>query len=212
LALAKLLLAPPNLLLMDEPTTHLDMASIDALINALRQYTGTLVFISHDVHFIRHVAEQVLHVNAGQLTAYAGNFDYYLEKSKAGDARAAVERGGSAAATPVPAEPRDGGPGQPAARSGPKSKEQRRLEAEARAARSAPLRAARAKVQQLEKEIASLESRQSELTAALEAPETYSEPGKPHALNRELATVVDRLATLTGEWERASTEVASMED
>ncbi len=57
LALVKLLLDPPNLLLMDEPTTHLDMASIDALVCALEQFQGTLIFISHDVYFIRALAE-----------------------------------------------------------------------------------------------------------------------------------------------------------
>src|SRR5207237_2604129 len=68
LALVKLLLDPPNLLLMDEPTTHLDIGSIDALIVALKQYHGTLIFISHDVHFIRAIATSVLHINAGVLT------------------------------------------------------------------------------------------------------------------------------------------------
>src|SRR5213082_537981 len=65
LALVKLLLDPPNLLLMDEPTTHLDIGSIDALIGALKQYHGTLIFISHDVHFIRAIATSVLHITAG---------------------------------------------------------------------------------------------------------------------------------------------------
>ena len=65
LALVKLLLYPPNLLLMDEPTTHLDVGSIDALIGALAQYEGTLIFISHDVHFIRAIATSVLHISAG---------------------------------------------------------------------------------------------------------------------------------------------------
>src|ERR1700759_1450675 len=63
LALVKLLLDPPNLLLMDEPTTHLDMPSIDALIYALEQYQGTLIFISHDVYFIRKIGNRVVHVN-----------------------------------------------------------------------------------------------------------------------------------------------------
>src|SRR6059058_426822 len=65
LALVKLLLDPPNLLLMDEPTTHLDIGSIDALIAALKQYHGTLIFISHDVHFIRAIATSVLHIISG---------------------------------------------------------------------------------------------------------------------------------------------------
>ena len=84
LGLIKLLLNPPNLLLMDEPTTHLDMASIDALIDALKQYQGTLIFISHDVYFIRALAQTVLHISAGNLTSYSGDYDYYLEKSGAG--------------------------------------------------------------------------------------------------------------------------------
>ena len=93
LALVKLLLDPPNLLLMDEPTTHLDVGIIDALIGALEQYEGTLIFISHDVYFIRAIAKKVLHINAGQLTPYAGDYDYYLDKSQATSERAALTCG-----------------------------------------------------------------------------------------------------------------------
>ena len=93
LALVKLLLDPPNLLLMDEPTTHLDIGSIDALIGALKQYEGTLIFISHDVHFIRSIADSVLHISAGKLSPYAGNYDYYLDKTRAVSARAALVAG-----------------------------------------------------------------------------------------------------------------------
>src|ERR1700756_2395101 len=90
LALVKLLLDPPNLLLMDEPTTHLDIGSIDALVGALSQYEGTLIFISHDVYFIRAIAKTVLHINAGKLAPYAGDYDYYLDKSRATSARAGL--------------------------------------------------------------------------------------------------------------------------
>ena len=81
LALAKLLLDPPNCLLMDEPTTHLDMGSIEAVIYALEQYKGTLLFISHDVYFIRSIATSVLHVRNGNLKFYPGDYDYYLDKT-----------------------------------------------------------------------------------------------------------------------------------
>src|SRR3989449_10419971 len=90
LALVNLLLAPPNLLLMDEPTTHLDMSSIDALAFALDQFEGTLIFISHDVYFIRALANHVVHVNAGQFTHYPGGYQYYLDKTQAQSARAAL--------------------------------------------------------------------------------------------------------------------------
>lgn len=83
LNLIKFLVDPPNLLLMDEPTTHLDIHSAESLMLALERYEGTLVFISHDVHFIRKLATKVLHVNAGKLAAYTGGYDYYLEKTGA---------------------------------------------------------------------------------------------------------------------------------
>ena len=209
LALAKLLLSPPNLLLMDEPTTHLDIPSIDALVNALRQYEGTLIFISHDVHFIRSIANRVLHVSAGTLTPYAGNYDYYLDKSKAGGEREALT------AKLTDSRPKQEAQAKPAAaaaaRTGPKTKEQKRAEAEARAARSAPVRNLRAKIANLEKEISSLETRQQELTAALEAPETYSHPGKAQTINRELSAEIARLQAATAEWERASAELERLE-
>src|SRR2546425_4476009 len=104
LALVKLLLDPPNLLLMDEPTTHLDMSSIDALAYALDQFQGTLIFISHDVYFIRALANHVVHVNAGRLTHYPGEYQYYLDKTKAVSARAALTSGGRDALPRVQAD------------------------------------------------------------------------------------------------------------
>ncbi|HWD20441.1 MAG TPA: ABC-F family ATP-binding cassette domain-containing protein [Verrucomicrobiae bacterium] len=91
LNLVKFLVDPPNLLLMDEPTTHLDLQTVESLTLALERYEGTLVFISHDVHFIRHLATKVLHVNAGRITPYVGGYDYFLEKTGAlQDERAAL--------------------------------------------------------------------------------------------------------------------------
>ncbi len=92
LNLIKFLVDPPNLLLMDEPTTHLDIHTVESLILALSSYEGTLVFISHDVHFIRQLATKVLHVSNGQVTPYAGGYDYFLEK-KGADERAALTAG-----------------------------------------------------------------------------------------------------------------------
>jgi len=96
LNLVKFLVDPPNLLLMDEPTTHLDILSIDSLVNALKDYQGTLVFISHDVHFIRSLAENTIHItrkdddSCSVLTRYSGGYDYFLEKSGLNDDRSAV--------------------------------------------------------------------------------------------------------------------------
>ena len=90
LNLVKFLVDPPNVLLMDEPTTHLDIQSIEGLTQALKAYEGTLIFISHDVHFIRCLATKVLHINSGKVTPYVGGYDYYLEKSGIVNERAAL--------------------------------------------------------------------------------------------------------------------------
>jgi ATP-binding cassette subfamily F protein 3 len=198
LALARLLVHPPNLLLMDEPTTHLDIASIDALVGALKAYEGTLIFISHDVYFIRSLAETVLHVNAGRLTPYAGNYDYYLEKSRASNERAALTAGftdarppqRAAAVTPAPV------PAAAAPARKPDRNEIKRL---------------RTEVGKFEEAVAVLEKKQADLTAALEAPETYTTPGRPQHLNRELSVIVDQLATATEAWESAASRLAELE-
>jgi ATP-binding cassette, subfamily F, member 3 len=80
LILAKYLINPPNCLLLDEPTTHLDVDAVDALVKALTEYEGTIIFISHDIHFVRSVANMVYEVKNGTVRRFPGNFDYYFEK------------------------------------------------------------------------------------------------------------------------------------
>jgi ATP-binding cassette subfamily F protein 3 len=207
LALARLLVKPPNLLLMDEPTTHLDIPSIDALIGALKNYEGTFIFISHDVHFIRALAENVLHVHSGRLTPYAGNYDYYLDKSKATDARAALTAGFSDPRAALKAGFTDGRPEQgidASLKAGAKTP---------KPAKPSPneIRKFREHVGRLEKAVVDLEAKQAEITAALEAPETYADKGKFHHLNRELSTIVDEISAATTAWEDAATKLLEME-
>jgi ATP-binding cassette subfamily F protein 3 len=197
LALARLLVKPPNLLLMDEPTTHLDIASIDALVGALKTYDGTFIFISHDVYFIRALARNVLHVHSGRLTPYAGDYDYYLEKSRATNEREALTaglKGGRLLQNASTASAKGTGGPAPAPRPNP-----------------AALKKLRNEVGRLEEEVSKLETKQNELTAELEAPETYTEPGKAQHLNRELSAVVDLLTAATAAWEKAAVELADLE-
>jgi len=203
LALVKLLLDPPNLLLMDEPTTHLDMASIEALIAALRQFQGTLIFISHDVYFIQSLATTTVHISAGRLTRYAGGYDYYREKSQAGTEREALTAGEQL----TDSRPQEATATATARASVFKSKEQKRREAQERQARSNEQRAAEKRVRELEKEIHALEERQRELTTRLENPETYTENGKVMDLNRQLVAIGDQLERLTSEWEKATSSL-----
>jgi ATP-binding cassette subfamily F protein 3 len=189
LALAKLLLDPPNFLVMDEPTTHLDMRSIEALISALSQYEGTLVLVSHDVHFIRSIATSVLHVRPGQIRFYPGGYDYFVEKTAAesdqvsnGSAEAPVDRSQSNTRN--------------------QEKERKRLEAEARQQRSQKERDLRAKLGQIEKRILELEERQQHLVVALQESN-----GSTSEESLELKRITDELGGLMPEWERLVEEV-----
>ena len=217
LALARLLVNPPNLLLMDEPTTHLDIPSIDALVNALKQYEGTFIFISHDVYFIRQLALNVLHVHSGRLTPYAGNYDYYLEKSRASSARAALTAGFTDARPVQDAAPRAGGPKPPASNPKPPEPAAPSPRTDAAAApksrRPSPneLKKLRIEVGKLEQRVSELEAKQNEITAELEKPETYTQPGRAQHLNRELTAAVDLLNAATAEWEAAATRLGELE-
>jgi ATP-binding cassette subfamily F protein 3 len=195
LVLAKLLLNPPNFLLMDEPTTHLDMASIEALIQALRQYEGTLVFISHDVYFIKSIATSVLHVRNGLLTFYPGNYGYYLEKTGSESAVAGLVADGK----PVATETGSG--------SGPKAKDQKRLEADARQSRFRAKQESERNLLTVERRILELELRQKELAGILEQPERYENTVRPAEASRELTSVTKELESLSAQWERLAEKV-----
>jgi ATP-binding cassette subfamily F protein 3 len=198
LALVKLLLDPPNVLLMDEPTTHLDIGSIDALIGALRQYEGTLIFISHDVHFIRAIAATVLHISAGRLKFYPGDYQYYLDKSRAGSERAALVAGDklqNAQPLQPAAEAKASGVGMKEMR------EQRRADADKRKADAKAKRDQQKQAEALEMRIFTLEGRQKEITGELEKPDAYEAGGAAVSLNRELMSVTEELEKVMSEWE-----------
>ena len=184
LALAKLLLDPPNFLVMDEPTTHLDMRSIEALISALSQYEGTLVFVSHDVHFIRSIATSVLHVNRGEVRFYPGGYNYFVEKTSSANG----ESDNVALST-------DGNELAPEVSLRSQQKERKRREAEARQNRSQHERQLHSRLREVETRILTLEQRQQELVLALQSEASTS------AQSLELKSIADELEELMPEWE-----------
>ena len=193
LALVKLLINPPNFLLMDEPTTHLDIMSIDALIAALKTYEGTLYFVSHDVHFIREIAKTVLHVHSGRLTQYAGDYAYYLEKSKAGNERAALTAGFT-----------DGRPKQADAAKAEKPKAPVKPSA-------ADIRKLKSDVTKCEQQVAELEAKQAKLTAELADPATYTGGANLPQLNAQLRDTINAIQTATAAWEQATQKLSEAE-
>jgi ATP-binding cassette subfamily F protein 3 len=179
LGLVKILLDPPNLILMDEPTTHLDMASVDVLVEALKSFEGTFCFISHDVYFIRQLADHVIHVDHGIVTWYPGDYDYFLrrksqEQGEEAELFRSEKRIEDAHKHTAPAAETDSG----SKNKGKKTKEQKRLEAEARNAR---YRAEQSRNQLKEEEV--------KILAEMEAPETQSNGARLGELSKRLAEI-----------------------
>jgi ATP-binding cassette, subfamily F, member 3 len=166
----------------------------------MQQFQGTLVFISHDVYFIRAIARNVIHVKGGELNRYPDDYDYYLEKTKAESARAGLTAGNAPVRTSKTEAAND---------SGLSRKDQKRAEAEERQARSRERKAIQDHVAKLEKEIQRLEKRQTELAAELEDPKTYEPNGRAMQINRELSEVTDALHARTAEWEAEATRLAA---
>lgn len=204
LALVKLLLAPPNFLLLDEPTTHLDISSIDALVGALKGYTGTLVFVSHDVHFIRALSERTIQIQAGAATEYAGNYDYYLRKSGAQSEQSGLVAGVKNARP-------DGSPAPKKKEPKMNAKERRRQAAEARKAGNTGNNSRQQlekQVQQLEAEIVLLEKELAEIGKKMEAPETYANADLAKELTINASRVSKRLDEKNYEWESSAEKLA----
>ena len=168
LALLTMLLEPANLLILDEPTNHLDLASKDVLLGALRDFPGTVIFVSHDRHFISHLATAVLELKDGRARYLPGDYDYYLAKS-ASDA---------AAANPVPAAsaserpPADGARGA----SADTRAEDKRVKSELRSLE----REEAVLLQRLE----DLEAERVRIEESMARPEVYSDGDKMKELRR----------------------------
>jgi ATP-binding cassette subfamily F protein 3 len=187
LALARMLIRPSNLMLLDEPTNHLDLASREVLEEALDEYEGTLVVISHDRYFINRIATSIAEVGGGGATVFPGDYDTFLERHVPQDAPA-NEGGGSAGDDPDP-----GSRGQ--------KREAKRAEADERNRRYREKRALEEKIRPVEDEIHRLEAREKEIEAQLSDPEVYRDPAAAKSLGRERAEIASRLSLLYERWE-----------
>jgi ATP-binding cassette subfamily F protein 3 len=207
LALAKMLLRPANLLCLDEPTNHLDVTAREVLEEALDQFDGTMLFISHDRYFINRIATKVVEVRDGRLWEYAGDYDYYLEKRDAeagvrGQALSGSRASGPSAESPGHGEQATAGRRQPAA-PGPKArtKEERRVEAEARQRKSREIAPLRKRLKELEGEIAEIEARVRDLSDQMANPDLYRNGDRAREVARERKVLEEQAASLYGKWE-----------
>ena len=201
LVLAKMLMHPANFLLLDEPSNHLDIAAREVLERALREFKGTLCFITHDRHLINTVANKVLEVNAGRLNVYPGNYEDYqykkeMEKKEAGMDEAEIPSSAKSAA------------GERSAR---RSKEQKRLEAEARNRFYRETRELREEIQDLETQLEQVTQEMESMAIQLADPEVYRKGENIPGFLKAHAEAKKRVESLTAEWETLAQRIEELE-
>ena len=199
LILAKLLLNPPNFLLLDEPTTHLDVDAVEALVRALQAYEGTLVFISHDIYFVRSVANAVFEVKDGRIRKFPGEFDYYLEKKDLGEA--VEERPGPK----IEASHKKNEPSKE------KAKEGERLRKEKEKQRKVHNATLREKITRLEKEKERLQIETYAKVRALSQPHFYRDEETAKEYGRRLKEIEKRNAAIDAEIGSLETQIIQEE-
>ncbi|MDR1933200.1 MAG: ABC-F family ATP-binding cassette domain-containing protein [Spirochaetales bacterium] len=197
LALLKMLLFPANLLILDEPTNHLDMNSKDALLDALRQFGGAVIFVSHDRYFIESLATKVLELRAGQpARLFPGRYEYYLfrleKEEEAFRDTGGGKTPGSVSAPRLPAAPAADLPG---------------INREEQKQRKALIRKLERREEEILARIGGLEARQREIMAEMARPETYADGGKMKNLKDELERAGQQEAALHAQWEQAGAQL-----
>ncbi len=193
LALLMLLLRPANLLILDEPTNHLDLASKDVLLGALRDFPGTVIFVSHDRHFISHLATAVLEVKGGGARYLPGDYDYYMR-------RAAQEADAQAGAAGVPAAAES----KPATATQKERQEEKKLKSELRALE----REEGVLIQQLEE----LEAARREIEESMAMPEVYENGGRMKELRKRHEENHERHARSMTRWEEVDSRLGALKE
>ncbi|MBU1700137.1 MAG: ABC-F family ATP-binding cassette domain-containing protein [Candidatus Eisenbacteria bacterium] len=195
LALACLLLKAPNLLVLDEPTNHLDLVSIEALLKALEEYAGTIIFVAHDRYFLKRLATKVAWPLDGRFQIYPGRYEEYLWARR--NRPQSFEAGGEEASDPAPVPDEDAGqPGREAAAEAPAPPDPR-SEAKQRQ-RLATRRAKRLK--ELEGKIQELEERKRRYEEAFARPDFFDDADRSRPYLESHKETVAALEKLFEEW------------
>ena len=194
-SLAKLMLSDANFLILDEPTNHLDIQGKEVLEEAIRNYEGTVLYVSHDRYFINKTATRIIELFSNRFDNYIGNYDYYIEKKE--DVRA---YGDSLQKDKMPLEAID-----PEEAQRLEEKESKRLDWESQKELSAKRRKWQNALQKAEEKIAKLEERKEELTASME--EVGSDVGRLMEIHREQEAIDKELEEQYALWEESSLEL-----
>lgn len=211
LALAKMLLSPANFLIFDEPTNHLDMSSKNILQQALIQYEGTCVIVSHDRAFLDPIVNKVLEVQPGSIRTYLGNISYFLDKKK--QEAAAAQDGAYTDREQVTLSGNMDTRQTEKGKSGPalSRKEQRRIEAERRNALNKRIKPVKKKVAELEEEIEQLEKRKTDIESLMAQSDFYEDPEKVKETTLEYEQLKMDLTNRYSKWEEYANRIEAIE-